>query len=354
MNKYVELLNSLTQAVGPSGSEKPAADIWAAYLKKANSKIDINRDVHGNTIASVGPDNAMRVMLAAHIDEIGYMIRYIDEKGFLFFSAIGGIDPTLTVGQKVYIKAKSGKVLGVVGKKPIHLMDSDELKRPVKLSDLCIDIGADSKKDAEGLISVGDVAVPVSGFDSLGKDKYASKSFDDRAGAYVGARVIEELAEEKLKVKFFSVATVQEEIGLRGARTSAFAIDPHVGIAVDVTFATDFPGIDPKRVGEIKLGKGPVIAKGPNINLGVFERMVKVAKRNKVPYQIEGIPRATGTDANMLQVTRGGVAAGLISIPLRYMHTPVEVISFKDLESAVKLIVNFVKGLKGNETWPAY
>ena len=352
MKKHIDFLKALTQAIGPSGSERASADLWKDYVK---SHAKVERDVHGNTIASIGPEEGIRIMLAGHIDEIGYMIRYIDDKGFLFFSAIGGIDPVLTVGQKVSVKTSKGVVLGVVGKKPIHLMDAEELKRPTKLSDLSIDIGATSKKEAEKMVSVGDVAVPVSSFDKLGKDKYASKAFDDRAGAYVVARVIEELSKEKkLKAKVFSVATVQEEIGLRGARTSAFSVDPQVGIAVDVTFATDFPGIDPKKIGEISLGKGPVIAKGPNINLGVFENMVKTAKSAKIPYQIEGIPRATGTDANMLQVTRGGVATGLISIPLRYMHTPVEVISFEDLENAVKLITYFIKGIKGNESWNAY
>ncbi len=353
MNKHEKFLQDLVLAIGPSGNEKCPADVWMDYVR---SNSNVKRDVHGNTIASVGPEGAMRVMLAAHIDEIGYMVRYIDDKGFLFFSAIGGIDPSLTIGQKVLIATAKGNVIGVVGKKPIHLMDSDELKRPVKLSDMCIDIGAGSKKEAEKVVSVGDVAVPVSGFDKLGKDKYACKSFDDRAGAYVAGRVIEELAKvsSKLNVQFFSVATVQEEIGLRGARTSAFSIDPDVGIAVDVTFATDFPGIDPKKTGEISLGKGPVIAKGPNINKSVFERLLKTAKSAKLPYQIEGIPRATGTDANAIQITRGGVAAGLISLPLRYMHSPVEVVSFVDLENAVKLITAFVKGLKGNEVWNAY
>ena len=343
----VKFLEDLCSAVGPSGYEEEAVSIWKEYVSRF---AEVRGDVHGNAIACVNPGREVKVLITGHIDEIGFMIRYVDENGFLYFSPIGGIDPNLVPGQRVKIKTANGFIKGVIGKKPIHLMEREELQKCAKIDTLFIDIGAENKESALKMVEIGDVAVPWVEFWEV-NERVVSKALDDRSGAYVVARVLEVLSERDLNVSVYGVATVQEEIGLRGAKTSAFGIDPQVGIAVDVTFATDYPGVEKKKVGEVTLGKGPVIARGPNISPIVFKRLKEVAELQEIPYQVEGIPRATGTDANSIQLTRAGVATGLVSIPLRYMHTPVEMADFRDLENCVRLIADFVSAISGEEDW---
>ncbi len=345
-----DFLRSLCEAVGPSGREVDPVVIWREYVSQF---AEVKVDLHGNAIGLVNPNCDVRVMISGHIDEIGFMITYIDKDGFLYFSPVGGVDPNLVPGQRVKIRTRSGLVRGVIGKKPIHLMEREELQKCEKIENLFIDVGIRDRDRVKSLVEIGDVAVPWVEFWEMG-ECIVSKALDDRSGAYVVARVLEELSKKKLNVSVYGVASVQEEIGLRGARTSAFGIDPTIGIAVDVTFATDYPGIEKKKIGEINLGSGPVIARGPNVNPKLFERIKKTAEENSIPYQIEAIPRATGTDANPIQLTRSGVATGLISIPLRYMHTPVETVNFNDIELTVKLLVEFISGLTGNEDWSAW
>ncbi len=345
-----EFLKSLCEAVGPSGREMEPIGIWRDYVSRF---AEVKVDVHGNAIGILNPGSKVRVMISGHIDEIGFMIRYIDKDGFLYFSPIGGIDPNLVPGQRVKIRTRQGVVKGVIGKKPIHLMEREELQKCAKMDTLFIDIGVRDKESAQKLVEIGDVAVPWVEFWEMG-EHVVSKALDDRSGSYVVARVLELLKDRELNVSVYGVATVQEEIGLRGAKTSAFGIDPTIGIAVDVTFASDHPGVDEKKVGEIKLGSGPVIARGPNISPKLFERVREIAKQNQIPFQIEAIPRATGTDANPIQVTRSGVVAGLVSIPLRYMHTPVEMANFTDIENTAMLLAEFISALSGKEDWTAW
>ncbi|MCK5707502.1 MAG: M42 family metallopeptidase [Candidatus Aureabacteria bacterium] len=333
----LEFLKKLADAVSPSGFEEDASLIWKERTEKFADSV--KKDVHGNTIAVLQRDDNMKVMLAGHIDEIGYMVKFIDEQGYIYFSTVGGIDLHLVPGQRVVIKTQKGKVLGVVGKKPIHVLEDEERKKVSKIDQLWIDIGSKSEKETKKIVDIGDVAVPAVGFEILRSDIVIGRGFDDKAGAFVVSEALRLLSNKKnLKASVYSVGTVQEEIGLRGARTSCFGISPDVGIAVDVTFATDFPGMEKKKVGDIQIGKGPVIARGPNINPKVFDIIVAAAKSSKIPYQIEGISRATGTDANVIQLTKSGVATGLVSIPLRYMHTPVELLSLKDLVNTAKLL----------------
>jgi len=341
--KSLEFLKSLINSMSPSGFEEEAANIWRDYTSSFAE--EVKRDLHGNTIAVVNKSGSPRVMLAGHIDEIGYMVKYIDEDGFIAFAPIGGVDPQIAQGQRVYIKGKKGKILGVIGKKPIHLFKPEDRKKVVEFKDMFIDIGAKSKEEAEEYVSVGDPIVNAPGFDELLGDRIVGRGFDDRVGAFVIAEALRLLSEMDIRAAVYAVATVQEEIGLRGAKTSAFGIDPKVGIAVDVTFAMDTPKLKLEKgeVGDIKIGGGPVIARGPNINHKVFDLFVRTAEEEDIPFQVEGIPRGTGTDANVIQLTRAGVAAGLISIPNRYMHTPVEVVSKTDLENAAKLIAAAVK-----------
>ena len=336
-----KFLEKLINNHSPSGYEKESAIEWKNRTKKFTDKIKV--DVHGNIIGVLNEKGNPKIMLAGHIDEVGYMIKYIDDNGYLYFSPIGGIDLHLLPGQRIKIKTKKGDILGLIGRKPIHLLEAAERTKVAKLENLWIDIGAKNKKEAESIVSIGDVAVPAVGFDNLLSDKLIGRGFDDRVGAFIVSECLRELYNTKIKASLYGVATVQEELGLRGARTSGYSVSPDIAIAIDVTFATDVPGIDKRKIGDISLGKGPVIARGPNINHKVFELLEETAKKNKIPYQIEGISRATGTDANMLQLNKSGVATGLISIPNRYMHTPVELVHLKDIENAVKLLTLFIK-----------
>jgi endoglucanase len=304
----------------------------------------------GNVIGVLNPDAETRVMLAGHCDEIGMMVTNIDSDGFVYFAAVGGIEPLLLIGQRVLIHAEKGDVPGVVGRKPIHLLakEKEQLNKGPKLHELWIDIGADSRKDAEKAVAVGD-AVTVDGrVLELRNGLLAARGCDDRVGSFAVAEAMRLLKRQKakLKVAVYGVATTQEELGLRGARTSAFGIDPTAGVAVDVGFASDFPTMNKNLVGDISLGKGPIIARGPNINPVLGKMLVRAAKKSRIPYQMEGAPRATGTDANVIQMTRAGVATALISVPNRYMHSPVEVVSLKDLENAAKLLAGLVQTIR--------
>lgn len=343
--KSLEFLKLLIDAMSPSGFEEDAAKLWKNYV--AGFADEVEGDVHGNSVGIINPDGRPRVMLAGHIDEIGYMIKYIDKDGFLYFSTIGGIDTHLMPGERVWIKGKKEIVLGIIGREPIHQLEKEKRDKVAKIEDLFIDIGVKEKKEAEELVSVGDAAVPAVSFKELKNDRVTGRGFDDRAGAFVVAETLRLLSKEKIEAGVYGVATVQEEVGLRGAKTSAFRISPDVGIAIDVTFTSDYPALkaETKRVkfGDIKIGKGPVIARGPNINSKVFDMLVETAQKKKIPYQIEGISKATGTDANVIQLTKEGVATGLVSIPNRYMHTPVELVSTEDLVNVSKLLAAFIK-----------
>jgi len=346
--KSLKFLKGLIDAISPSGCEEDAAKLWKDYV--ANFADKVEGDVHGNSIGIINPKGKPRVMLAGHIDEIGYMIKYIDKDGFLYFSTIGGIDTHLMPGERIWIKGKNGTVAGIIGRDPIHQLTKEAREKVEKIEDLFIDIGVKEKKEAEKLVSVGDPAVPAVSFEELKGDRIVGRAFDDKSGAFVVAETLRLLSKSNLEAAVYGVATVQEEVGLRGAKTSAFRVSPDVGIAIDVTFTSDYPALksESKRVkfGDIKIGKGPVIARGANINSKVFDILVETAQKEKIPYQIEGIPKATGTDANVIQLTKEGVATGLVSIPNRYMHTPVELVSTEDLVNASKLLAAFIKRIK--------
>lgn len=338
-----EFLKRYMETISPSGFEEEASTIWREEAQGFADRTWV--DPHGNSFALVNEGGSPRVMLAGHTDEIGLMISYIDENGFLYFRGIGGWDPQVLPGQRVWIKAKQGQVTGVIGRKPIHLLEEEERKKVVKLEDLWIDIGAKDKEEAKSLVSIGDPAVLAYGFEELRNGLAASRGFDDKSGAFVVLEAARMLAQLAPQAEVYAVATVQEEVGLRGARTSAFGIDPKVGIAADVGFATDTPAMDKekKKVGEAKMGGGPIISRGPNFNPKIFELLVETAKEREIPYQLEGAPRGTGTDANVIQLTRAGVATGLVSVPNRYMHSPCELVHLEDLENAYKLLAYTVE-----------
>ena len=339
----LDFLKSLIAQPSPSGFEQPVQKVWRQQMKSYADKVWT--DVHGNTIAVLNPKGTPRVMLAGHCDEVGFMVNYINDEGFLYFSAIGGVDPGLVSARRVKIFTQKGVIDGVVGRKAIHMMDQEERKKVPEMHKLWIDIGAKDKKEAQKLVSVGDPIVFDYGFLALRNGMAVSRGFDDRIGSFAVAETLSLLAGKKPKAAVFAVSTVQEELGLRGARTSAFGIDPHVGIAVDVGNATDHPDADKQKAGEIKLGQGPVIVRGPNINPVVEKGLMSAARKARVPFQTLGASRATGTDANAMQINRAGVAAGLVSVPNRYMHTPVEMISLDDLDNTSKILAAFIMTL---------
>jgi len=332
----LDFLERFVNSASPSGFETEASRIWVEEAKKFAE--EVYRDVHGNSIARINGGGTPRIMLAGHVDEIGLMVSYIDDNGFIYFREIGGWDSQILPGQRVSILTNSGRISGVIGRKPIHTLKEEERKKAVKPEELWIDVGARDGKECKNFISVGDSVIMDRGFSRLRNELVVGRGFDDKVGASVALEAARLLTELKPSAEIYAVATVQEEIGLRGAITSAFGIAPKVGIAIDVTPASDIPGGDKKIGGDISLGKGPVIERGANINQRVFDILRKTAEDRKIPYQISGSPRGTGTDANAIQISRGGVATGLVSIPNRYMHSPCELVDLEDVENSYKLL----------------
>lgn len=337
----LKFLEKLVDAPSPSGYEQPAQRVFREYVSAFCDQL--TTDVMGNVygfIAGKGK-NLPRVMVVGHTDEIGLQVKYIDDHGFLYFAAVGGVDAHLTPGKRVNVHANNGPLPGVIGKKPIHLMDAKDRETVVKLEAQYIDIGAKDKKEAQKLVTVGDAITFESSFTRLLGDRVASRGFDDKAGCFVVAEVLRLVAAsgKKLPVDLYGVSSVQEEIGLRGGTTSSYTVNPDIGICVEVDFATDQPDVEKKHNGEVGLGKGPILTRGANINPRLLSLLQSSAEKEKIAVQHTAIPRATGTDANVMQISRGGVATALVKIPLRYMHTPVETISLTDLENAAQLIV---------------
>jgi len=329
-------LERLMVTPSPSGYEQPAQKLMRERM--APFADEVRTDVHGNVIAVANPQAPLRVMLAGHVDEIGLMVKNITAEGYLYVAQIGGIDPVVAIAQRVTVHGPKGPVPGVIGRKAIHLTDEEERGKPMKIHQLWIDIGAKNKKDAEKVVGIGDAITFDAPFTHLRNQLVAARAFDDRMGSFIVAETLRKVRGEKLAVAVYAVSTVQEEIGLRGARTSAYGIDPHVGIAAEVGHATDTPGVDKNRVGDFPCNKGTIVSRGANINPALFEMIVDAAKKSRIPIQIEGVPGGTGTDANAMQVNRAGVATALIAVPCRYMHSPCEVISLKDLDQASSLL----------------
>lgn len=342
-------LTKLVTTPRATGYELSAQRVIQNYLKKKVDKIYGDRV--GNLYAVINPDNHFKIMLAGHIDQIGFQISHIDKKGYVWFLPLGGFDVATLPGKRVKVTGKKGVIPGVIGRKAIHLMKPEERKKMPELEKLFIDIGCATKEEAEKKVDVGDFAVFDYGFQKLGDHNYAvAAGFDDAIGAFIVAEIMTELGKDKdFYASVYGVSTVQEEIGLRGATVAARAIQPQVGIAFDVGHAADSPEIKKKLVGETKLGGGPIIVIGPNINPILYKRLIDTAENNNIPYQKRAAPRGTGTDANAIQLS--GAATALIAIPNRYMHTASEVISLDDVENIVKLIVEFIKSVIEEDTF---
>lgn len=346
--KSLKFLEELMNCSGPSGFEEETAALYGKYLSSFSEKV--YTDVTGNTIGILNGKAETKVMLAGHYDEIGFQVVHISEEGLLYFRVVGGIDNLTLPGTEVEILTEKGRIPGVIGKKPIHIVKPSEREKVMNPEDLWIDIGAENKKEAQKIITIGDPVAVKSNYAKLGKYKIKSKGMDDKIGAFVVAETLRELSSRKLNVAVFGVGTVQEELGLRGAITSAYGINPHIGFAIDVGFATDIPNVDKKQLAEVFLGKGPILARNADNNPVLGRKLREVAKKYKIKFQDSpGFRASGGTDTAQIQMSRGGVATALISIPNRYMHTPVETCDIRDVEGAVKLLVESIASLSGKE-----
>lgn len=332
-------LDALLSRPGVSGYEQAVQQVVRDYVSPFADEIET--DLHGNVIATVNGNGGPTLMLDGHCDQLGMLVSHIDDSGYLFFQTVGGWDPQQLVGQRVTVWTSGDPVHGVISRKAIHLLSDDEKKKVVDPKDMWIDIGASHREDAESVVAIGDAVTVQLGIQEMRNGLANAPAMDNRTGVWVVFEAMRRAAAKGASCKLVVASTVQEEIGLRGARTAAHRIDPDVAIAVDVTHATDCPGIDKRQRGVINLGGGPVILRGPNVNPRVGARLEEVAKKGDLPFQVAALGRAAPNDANALQITRSGVATGLIQLPNRYMHSAVETIALSDLDVAAELLAGF-------------
>ena len=336
-------LRRLVETPSPSGYEH---DVQKLVRDRIQPWCDsVRTDVMGNVFGIRNSNGKPRIMLAGHCDQIGFIVNHVTDEGFLYFEPIGGVDPVVATSQRLSIMTRDGLVPGVIGRKAIHLMDDEDKKKVPKIYDLYIDIGATSKADALRLVSIGDAGIFLQPYLELANERAVSMAFDNKMGTWIVTETLRLLEGQNFAACVIGVSTVQEEIGLRGATASAFSSEADVGIALDVAHGTDTPGIEKKRVGDFEVGGGPMIYRGANINPRVFELLTAAAEKEKIPYQVASAARGTGTDANPMQLSRGGMATGLLSVPLRYMHTPNELLSLVDLENTARLLAAFCRDL---------
>jgi endoglucanase len=342
----LEFLRALVATPAPSGYESALGNLYRDYVKIYSD--DVVTDTLGNVTAVVNPDAPMKIMLAGHMDEIGFMVHYVNDDGFLYFRSVGGNDSAIAAGQKVWVHGRS-RIAGVVGTKAIHLQTADEQKQKPLMKDLWIDIGARSRREAEEIVSLGDVVTVQADLRLLLGDRATARAFDNKAGVLIIAETLRLLAEEpglSPDVGVYAVATVQEEIGSRGATTAAFAIKPQTALAVDMGQALDVPNLTKSECGEFYVGRGPGISRGANIHHQVFELLKNAATTSDIPYQVNATPSLSPTDAKALQISRDGIATGLLEVPLRYMHTPCETLSLTDVENSARLMAAYCRSIK--------
>jgi endoglucanase len=344
------VLAELLAARGPSGYESAPAEVW---LAAASSFAQVSTDVIGSPLALVSARHGYevsprRLLVMGHIDEIGLIVTHIDDDGYLWFRAVGGWDTQILVGQRLALDTLDGPITGVVGKKPIHLLRDEDRKKVPEIRDLHIDIGARDGEQARERVRIGDVAVIDADPVELPNGRLTSRALDNRLGSFVALEAARLVAEaEGAQWEIAAVAAAQEEITFGGSRTSAFALEPDAAIVVDVTHATDAPGIDVKEAGRHELGSGAVIARGSTLNEALFDLLRETAEAEKIPFTVEASARATGTDADAVHLSRGGIPTGLVSIPIRYMHSPVELVQLDDVEACARLIAAAAMRLDG-------
>jgi endoglucanase len=350
-----DFLKLLLETPSPSGYERPIQDVVRAWAGRHADETTTDR--HGNVIAALFPTEKektsapVKILLAGHCDQIGLMVQHVDSDGFLYVQPIGGWDMQILLGQYLTVWSKSGPIQGVVSRKAPHLLTQEERNKVPQFTDVWVDIGAKNQEEALSLVKHGDPVTITLGYRPLRNNLAASPAMDDKVGLWVVMEVLRLLKDRPRKAAVFSVSTVQEEIGLRGAATSTYGINPHVGIAVDVCHSTDTPSNEKKQLGDVKLGAGPVLFRGPNINPRVLEQLEAAAARLSINVQVRGVPRATGTDANAIQISREGVATALVGIPNRYMHSPVEVVHLDDLDNAARILAEFCATVTAQTNW---
>lgn len=338
-------LQALLSTPSPSGGEMKIQKTWYKYVEGFADKM--KSDNAGNVIGIVNPEATFKVLLAGHCDEIGFIIRRIDDNGFLRFTKIGGASHKPAIGMKVNILGRGGTITGVVGVNAEH---HGGIKDEFAFEDLYIDCGAKSKEEMEQYVQVGDLAVYKREPEWLLNDRLSGRGLDNRTGAFIIAEVLKHVAREKPNVGVYAASTVNEETNMGGAYFAGAGIRPDMAIACDVTFATDYPGIDRNKHGEVDLDHGPVLAKGAPINMKINKWLEKAAVRKDINLQYELTPKMTGTDADRMRLTGVGVPVGLVSLPLRYMHAPVETVSLKDIEEEISLLADMILNLSGNES----
>jgi putative aminopeptidase FrvX len=348
LDTRLELLERLIASPSPSGFEQPVQEL--VRRECAHYTEQVSTDVHGNVCAMLNPEGHPRVMLIAHCDELGLLVRYIDERGFLYFAPIGGFDPATLPGERVEVHTPSGSIPGVIGCKPIHLQRDDERGKAPALKDLWIDIGAANKEEALRLVPLGSVVTRQARLQRLHGELVVSRALDDKAGLFAVLETLRRVAGQRsqLQAALCVVSSVQEEIGARGARTSAYGVNPAIAIAVDVIPTSDHPQTSAQENGEIKINAGPVLTVGAYIHPRIYERLVAAAAAAGLPYQIDPQAHRTATDIDMIQVSRAGVATGLVSIPCRYLHTGAEIVSLKDVDETATLLTQFVLALSAD------
>ena len=348
-NQSLQFLKRLVNTPSPVGHEVRGQRVWLDYAKQYAD--ETFSDSYGNCVAVLNKGGSPRLMLAGHADEIAMAVNYIDDNGYLYVRKMGGVDAAITKAQRVVIHTRKGPVRGVVGNVAPHLMKLEGEPKPPKIHDLFIDIGVSKRKEAEKLVQIGDPITLTDEFDVLREDLVVARAFDNRIGTFAVAEALRLLTESKgrLRAEVCAVSNVQEEVGLLGARQIAYSLKPDVALVVDVTHATDYPTVSKPQHGDVKIGQGPAITHGGCNHSEVVARIEAVAKSKNIPLQHEAMSSTSGTDTDAIFWTRGGIASALISLPNRYMHSPVEVVSLKDLELIPQLLAGFAQSLKKGE-----
>jgi endoglucanase len=345
----LDFLKTLVNTPSPTGHETRGQRVWLDYAKQFSD--ETFSDAYGNCVAVLNKGGGPRIMLAAHADEIAMAVNYIDDNGFIYVRRMGGIDAAITKAQRVVIHTQNGPVKGVVGNVAPHLTKQEGDPKPPKIHDIFIDIGCASRKEAEQFVRIGDPITLTDEFDILRGELAVARAFDNRIGTFAVVETLRLLKESKVKLncEVCAVSNVQEEVGLLGARQIAYSLHPDIALVVDVTHATDYPTVSKTQHGDIKVGKGPALTHGGCNHPEVVKRLEEVAKKKKIQLQHEAMSATSGTDTDVIFWTRGGIASALISLPNRYMHSPVEVVSLGDLEKIPLLMAAFVQSVKKSE-----
>jgi putative aminopeptidase FrvX len=346
-----DFLFDLLRTPSPTGFEAPGQRKWAAHVERFADRVE--SDAYGNVWATIdGSDGALRLMLEAHADEIGFMVKYITDEGFLHIDRIGGSDAAIARGRRVQILGSEGEVAGIVGNTAIHLRERDKEEKVPKLEELFVDIGAKSRSEvvARG-IRVGTPMVYSEHVDDLTESRLFGRALDNRLGGFVVAQVLARLAEDRPAATVIGLNAVQEEIGGHGARMASYRLEPDLALVLDVTHATDSPGISKQKFGEVKLGGGPTITHGTVNHPAIIERLMDVAEAEDISLQHEASSRHSGTDTDVVFITKSGIPSALVSIPMRYMHSTVETVDTGDVEAAIRLMTAFARSITLNDTF---